>query len=91
MMIAAVPDEALGGAKGLEDVTRIRSFFPETWLWSSITTRYLEAYFVSSMGVCLIPTNQQVFLLNSAWFWIVTTITNTTMNVSKGRLKRLKK
>ncbi|KAL5017642.1 hypothetical protein ScPMuIL_007231 [Solemya velum] len=33
-----LPDEALGGAKGLEDVTRIRSFFPETWLWSSITT-----------------------------------------------------
>ncbi|KAL5008096.1 hypothetical protein ScPMuIL_013677 [Solemya velum] len=38
MKITAGPDEALGGAKGLEEVTRIRFFFPETWLWSSITT-----------------------------------------------------
>ncbi|KAL5016867.1 hypothetical protein ScPMuIL_006456 [Solemya velum] len=35
---SAMPDMALGEAEGLEEVTRIRSFFPETWLWSSITT-----------------------------------------------------
>ncbi|KAL5016385.1 hypothetical protein ScPMuIL_005974 [Solemya velum] len=35
---SAMPDMALGEAEGLEEVTRIRSFFPETWLWSNITT-----------------------------------------------------